>query len=507
MRSNYYLQFFDDIIKGEFHPKKLLQLPKAQLISRILAHQSESDIIIHKVIQLSVPEMATGEIRILKLSSNIFPYPIKTSSYPKTVINDVEINTIASFLSLPVLDISIIEVKVYQDESVVTLSYPLDLESLDVNHLAYFYFNLSLKTQVDEMKANLRLSILKVDPDFQSPKSMIGSHLELIIHNIAIFYRRLDKDTYNARTEMPINPAIQDYFILAGLYCEKVQRFLHHHFEAYIDREKPTNPLLVDTTQEQIKGLIKHINESLEDLEDPCKIIPELQKHLNELSFTTAVPSISYNRLAFLVNLINRLHELFQTQHFSSTNDIAFIELLIDCNLNTNMIITAVTKFIDRTVHEIDYPEHRIDYLRRFIKNCNQYSLIQQPRYNLKITDLSEVVIKYCQLSIEYIKDSSDYISSEFMTLKERGVMRKIRVNMNVTEMGGWCKFLVLSGIVKASDMPQVIDYLCNVIIPSDLEELKKTTLKTRFNENIKQKTIEDITGRLALFRKNLRSH
>src|SRR5690606_1451844 len=129
-----------------------------------------------------------------------------------------------------------------------------------------------------------------------------------------------------------------------GLYCEKVQRFLHHHFEAYIDREKPTNPLLVDTTQEQIKGLIKHINESLEDLEDLCKIIPELQKHINELSFTNEVPYISYNRLAFLVNLINRLHELFQTQQVSSTNDVAFIELLIDCNLNTNMIITAVTK-------------------------------------------------------------------------------------------------------------------------------------------------------------------
>ncbi|MBK7426489.1 MAG: hypothetical protein IPI60_05345 [Saprospiraceae bacterium] len=226
----------------------------------------------------------------------------------------------------------------------------MDLESLDVNHLAYFYFNLSLKTQVDEMKGNLRLSILKVDPDSQSPKSVVGSHLELIIHNIAIFYRRLDKDTYYARTEMPLNPAIQDFFILAGLYCEKVQRFLHHHFEAYIDREKPTNPLLVDTTQEQIKGLIKHINESLEDLEDPFNIIPELQKHLKELSYTNAVPSISYNRLAFLVNLINRLHELFQTQHFSSTHDVAFIELLIDCNLNTVKILHAVHQCIKSEV-------------------------------------------------------------------------------------------------------------------------------------------------------------
>src|SRR5690606_25072587 len=122
------------------------------------------------------------------------------------------------------------------------------------------------KTQVEEIKENLRLSILEEGSNHQSPKSMVGSHLELIIHNIAIFYRRLDEGSYYARTELPINPVIQDFFTLAGLYCEKVQKFLYHHFEPFIDREKFTNPLVVDTTLEQNKGLIHSVSDSLNAL-------------------------------------------------------------------------------------------------------------------------------------------------------------------------------------------------------------------------------------------------
>jgi hypothetical protein len=500
MRANYYLQFFDDIIKGEFHPEKLLQLTKAQLISRILAHQEESGIIIHRVIHLSLPNMPTGEIKLMKQSSNIFPYPIKTSTFPKTTLDSAEKDALAAFLNVSFSSVHIKEVKESLEESVVTFSFPLDLEEMDVNQLAYFYLNLSLKTQVEEIKENLRLSILEEGSNHQSPKTMIGSHLELIIHNIAIFYRRLDEGSYYTRTEMPIHPVIQDFFTLAGLYCEKVQKFLDHHFGAYIDRDKYTNPLVVDATLEQIKGLIQSVSDSLNALEDPFNIIPELHMHFNEMRYTNKIPAISYNRISFLANLINRLHEFFRKQDIHSSTEISFIELLIECNLNTTRILSAVNQYLESKLEENIPVELKIDYLRKFIKACNQRSLIQHPRYNSQIFDLSELIIKSCLASIDYLKESPGYVSPENEYNNQIYIHRKIKVNMNVSEMGSWFKLLRLAKIIHHEDMTLFFQYLSYFITPMDLDNLNPGSLNTRYKEAFNLRTIKVITDRLMGF-------
>ncbi len=506
MRTNYYLQFFDDIIKGEFHPEKLLQLSKAQLVSRILAHQKESDIVVHKVIQLSLPKLPDGEIKLLKQSSNIFPYPIKTAAFPKTALHAADKDAIAEFLNLLASGISIKEVKGSLDGSVVTFSFPLDLNELEVNQLAYFYLNLSLKTQVEEIKENLRLSILEVGSNHQSPKSMVGSHLELIIHNIAIFYRRLDEGSYYARTELPINPVVQDFFTLAGLYCEKVQKFLYHHFEPFIDREKFTNPLVVDATLEQNKGLVHSVSDSLNALEDSINILPELHMHFNELIYTNTIPAISYNRISFLVNLINRLHEFFKKQDIHSTTEVSFIELLIECNLNTTRILSSVNQFLESKLEEIIPVELKIDFLRKFIKECNQRSLIQHPKYNSKIFDLSELIIKSCLSSIDYFKESPGSVSTEKDNSNYIYVQRKIKVNMNVSEMGSWFKLLRWAKIIHHDDMTLFFQYLSYFIIPMDLQKLNPGTLNTRYKEAFNFRTAKIITDRLVGFLNFLKS-
>lgn len=511
MRSNYYLQFFDDIIKGEFKPEKLLRLPKDQLLSRLLAHQTESGINIRNVTQVLIPKSPGGQLSILRRSTNIFPCPIKISLSSISTLSHNElmdtigIEAIAEILNVRASILNIEEVKNFPNQFIVTFSYQPDLLSLEVGPLAYLYLNLSLKTQVDEIKENLRLCIFEEREEISSLKNFIVSHQELITHHIALFYRYMDTPTYYSRSSMPDNPSYQDFYTLAGMYCEKVQRFLEHHFNEYLDKNKPTNPRQIDRNLEQNKDQIAVIQESLKSGNDPLNVLNQLEKHFDELKYTPGKPFISYNRLEFLSNLINQLYEFFQVTSKSSNHDIAFIECLIDCNLNTTKIWNSITDYLESELALMNSAEHKIDYLRNFVKIFNQRSLLQFNRYNSQFPDLAELLNNWCNLTITYWKESPLFIS-ENNNLSGALPLRKIKVKAKVMELAAWFKILADHNIINHKDMPIVFRYLSNVIIPEELEELKTSSLSTRYREPIRLKTKRDITDLLARFQGYLRS-
>ncbi len=511
MRANYYLQFFDDIIKGEFKPEKLLRLPKDQLLSRLLAHQTESGIYIRNVTQVLIPKSPDCQLSVLRRSTNIFPCPVKISLSSVSTLShnelteSIEIEAIAEILNVRTSNLNIEEIKNFQDQFLVTFSYKPNLLSLDVGPLAYLYLNLSLKTQVDEIKENLRLCIFEEREGISSLKNFIVSHQELITHHIALFYRYMDTRTYYSRSSMPDNPTYQDFYALAGMYCEKVQRFLEHHFNEYLDKNKSTNPRQIDRNLEQNKDLITIILESLKSGNDPLKVLNQLEKHFDELKYTPGKPFISYNRLEFLLNLINHLYELFQATSKSTNLDITFIECLIECNLNTTKILHSITDYLESELDLMNSVEYKIDYLRNFIKICNQKSILQFARYNLQFQDLSALLINWSTSTLDYVTESHSLFSKSINT--ETVPLQKIKLKANVTALGAWFKILAHHEIIRHKDIPIVFQYLCKVIIPEELDELKMSTLTTRYKEPIRTKTKMDIIDLLARFRDYLKLH